>query len=339
MIIKENQLTSRFNKVDENYRPILLFGPNEGLIRDNLNKITLLFKGNTEEIRFTGKYINEQPFIFLDEIQTISMFNEKKIIIIEQPLDKNIELFESSFVDIPKDMLIIVIANNLTKSSKVRKFFENSKEYLSCANYDDDIKTNSQQIYELEKKISKAFDKDIKNYLSQNLSSDRMISKNEIDKIILFYTDTNEEPSLEKIQSIFNNSNDLGLNKIPQLVFSGNPKDVSIFLNKIFAEGINSISIIRTMLTYVQRIEATQIVLKKTNDFDIAIKKLKPPVFWKDKELFKLHCKKWPINETVSNFNLLVETELKCKSDYQLTNVICERALLKIASKGSRYFH
>ena len=149
-----------------------------------------------------------------------------------------------------------------------------------------------------------------------------MISKNEIDKLILLYSENDKIPELKNIKLIFNDNPDLGLNKISQLAFSGQPGKVSINLNKIFSEGVNPIAIIRVMLNYVQRIQTTQIALKKTNDFDSAIKSLKPPVFWKDKDNFKLHCKNWPINQTILNFNLLVDTELNCKSDYNLTNIL-----------------
>ena len=339
MIIKESQLLSQFKDIDIKYQPVLLYGPNEGLIRQNKDRIKkTVTKNNILEISFTGKSINEKPDIFYDEVKTISMFEDKKIIVVEQPLDKNITLFENIFEELPDKTLIVIIGNNLSRSSKIRKFFENSQHYLSCAHYDDDLKTNSQLINELEKSIQRVLDKDIKNYLSQNLSNNRLISKNEIDKIILLYSNNNKEPKLEDIKSICNDNADLGLNKICQLVFSGNPKKVSIFLNKIFSEGINPVAIIRTMLNYIQRIESTQIALKKTNNFDLAIKGLKPPVFWKEKDLFKLHCMKWPINETISNFNLLVEAELSCKNDYYLTNIICERALIKIATKGKKHF-
>ncbi|MFL2886155.1 MAG: DNA polymerase III subunit delta [Candidatus Pelagibacterales bacterium] len=340
MLIKQNQLLSQIYKENINYQPILLYGPNEGLIRENLIKIkSELKKFNAEEISFSGKSINEQPENFNDEIQTISMFSNKKIIIIEQPIDRNVDLFESTFKNLPENTLIVVIADNLKKLSKIRKFFETSSQYMACANYDDDLKTNSQQISELEKKIQKVFDKDIKNYLNQHLSNNRMISNNEIDKIILLYFGSNKDPKLHEIKSIFNDNADLGINKISEIVFSGNPNKTSIFLSKIFAEGINAITIIRTMINYVQRVQTTQIALKKTNNFDNAIKSLKPPVFWKDKDLFKLHCIKWPINETVLNFDLLVNAELKCKSDYNLTNILCERALIKIANKGKKYFN
>lgn len=339
MILKEHELFVSLHSDSPKYPPILLYGSNEGLIRENVLKIKKIFnKQNSEEIFFTGKTLSEQSHLFIDEVQTVSMFNDKKIIFIEQPLDKNVELFQECFAKLPEQILIIVIADILSKSSKVRRFFEGSNDYLCCANYDDDFKTNSRQIYELEKVINKVFDKDIKNYLNQNLSSDRMISKNEVDKLILLYSGNERKPELDDIQAIFNDNSQLELNKIPQVVFSGNPKKVSIFLKKLFDQGVNPVTILRTMLNYVQRIELTQIAFKKTNSFDDAIKVLKPPLFWKDKDIFQLHCKKWPIKETINNFNILINAELRCKSDYALTNILCERALLKIASKGKIYF-
>jgi len=339
MIIKENQLIQSFKEQKTNYVPLLLYGSNEGLIRENYNKLKNIFnQASYEEISVIGKSISEQPEILIDEIKTVSMFNDHKIITIDQPIDKNVEIFEEAFAMLPSNTLIIVLASNLKKTSKIRKFFENSKNLFACANYEDDLRSNSQQIQTLEKYIGKTLNKDIKNYLNQNLSSDRMISNHEVDKIILLYYENNTIPELEEIKLIFNDNSDLGLSKISQLAFSGKPNKVSINLNRIFAEGVNPIAVVRTMLNYVQRIQVTQIALRKTNDFESAIKSLKPPVFWKDKDNFKLHCKKWPINETVLNFNLLVNTELSCKADYNLTNILCERALINIAVRGQKYF-
>ena len=339
MIIKENQLIQSFKEQKTNYVPLLLYGSNEGLIRENYNKLKNIFnQASYEEISVIGKSISEQPEILIDEIKTVSMFNDHKIITIDQPIDKNVEIFEEAFAMLPSNTLIIVLASNLKKTSKIRKFFENSKNLFACANYEDDLRSNSQQIQTLEKYIGKTLNKDIKNYLNQNLSSDRMISNHEVDKIILLYYENNAIPELEEIKLIFNDNSDLGLSKISQLAFSGKPNKVSINLNRIFAEGVNPIAVVRTMLNYVQRIQVTQIALKKTNDFESAIKSLKPPVFWKDKDNFKLHCKKWPINETILNFNLLVNTELSCKADYNLTNILCERALINIAVRGQKYF-
>ena len=153
MLIKENLLIQKFKEQKINYPPILIYGPNEGLVRENFLKIKEIFnQSNAEEISFSGKLISEQPELLIDEIQTVSMFNQQKIITIEQPTDKNIDLFENAFAELPDQTLIIVIANNLTKNSKLRKFFESSNKCFSCANYEDDFRSNSQQIHSLEKK-------------------------------------------------------------------------------------------------------------------------------------------------------------------------------------------
>ena len=75
MIIKENQLFSMFDRMQNNYQPILLYGPNEGLIRENVNKIKGIFKTDSlEVISFTGKYINEQPKYLMTKYKLFQCF-------------------------------------------------------------------------------------------------------------------------------------------------------------------------------------------------------------------------------------------------------------------------
>ena len=106
MLIKENQLLQKFKEQDLNYVPLLLYGPNEGLIRENYIKLKIIFnQTNFEEINLVGKLITEQPEVLIDEIKTVSMFNDHKIITIDQPLDKNVEIFEEAFAMLPSNTL------------------------------------------------------------------------------------------------------------------------------------------------------------------------------------------------------------------------------------------
>ena len=99
MLIKENLLIQKFKEQKTQYSPILIYGPNEGLVRENFLKIREIYnQNNTQEISFTGKLINDQPEALIDEIRTVSMFNDQKIIIIEQPIDRNIDLFDEAFL-------------------------------------------------------------------------------------------------------------------------------------------------------------------------------------------------------------------------------------------------
>ena len=73
----------------------------------------------------------------------------------------------------------------------------------------------------------------------------------------------------------------------------GKVNQVSKNLYRIFDEGTNAVAIIRSLINYLVRVHKTQIEIKKVGDFDDAIKKLRPPVFWKDKDHFRNHCSKY----------------------------------------------
>ena len=118
----------------------------------------------------------------------------------------------------------------------------------------------------------------------------------------------------------------------------GKIKSTSKTIKKILDEGINSVTLIRSLINYLLRIHQTQIELKKKNNFDEAIKSLKPPIFWKDKDHFKNHCTKWPARSISKCVSTLVEAEYKCKSESELSNEFCENYILTIAQQGHNYF-
>ena len=73
MIIKEFQLNEVIKK--SSYpRFILFFGPNEGLIRENIMKISKSFKENieTDEITINGKSLDENHSLLNEEIRSFS---------------------------------------------------------------------------------------------------------------------------------------------------------------------------------------------------------------------------------------------------------------------------
>ena len=75
------------------------------------------------------------------------------------------------------------------------------------------------------------------------------------------------------------------------------------------------IVIIRTMLSKSKRLLRIIHEIKKTNDIDSAISSIKPPVFWKDKQIVKNQIQKWSyknIQQLIFNIN---EVELLIKKN------------------------
>lgn len=339
MIFKEHQIKSVFQQKDV-CRIFLFYGPNEGLIRENIKKLTKTFKNGeeAEEIQLFEKSLNDEPNKILEEINTISMFHNKKIVFVEYLKDKQSHIIEELKDLKQENVLIILKSDNLSKSSKLRKLFESSKSMVCIPCYEDDKRAIMNLIKDFQTKFNLELNKEVKNYLMEFLSNDRLVSKSELEKISLLQSSKENLLSLEEIKIVLNDVSSTNLNKINESVMYGKTTSASKTIYKVFSEGINAVAIIRSLINYTLRIQQTQIELKKQKNFDEAIKILKPPVFWKDKDSFRNHCSCWPMSHIEKNIKILLAAEYQCKSKSSINVPICENAILGIAHEGKKYF-
>ena len=339
MIIKEFQLEKivRERKQAQN---ILIYGPNEGLVKEQVEKISRTYLNNEEYeyITFNGKDLDNDPYSLDSVIRTVSMFYKNKIVIVEGIKDKYLSIIEDIVCNIPQQSFLIIKEGNLNKSSKIRKFFENDDRCLSLACYEDDGRSIMKNIDEFINRNSFELSRDIKTYLLQSLSNDRLISKRELEKIEIFYNDSKAKIELNDIKNLLNDSSSQNLNKLNENVMFGNTSRSSKIINKLLSEGTSPISLLRSLNNYLHRIQTTKIEMKKGNNFEVSIKNLKPPVFWKDRDNFEKHCQKWPLKKIEECIFKLLETEVLCKLNSSLASINCEKLVLHMASSGRQYF-
>ena len=339
MVIKEHQL-EKIIKDSNRFLNILIYGPNEGLVKDQIEKLVkdYLSQGEYEEINFNGKDLDDDPGSLEAIIRSVSMFFKNKIVIADGIKDKHLSIIEEVVLKAPEQGVLIIREGSLSKSSKIRKFFEEHKACLSLPCYEDDSRSIMKNIDEFTRRNNFELSSDIKNYLLQSLSNDRMISKRELEKIEIFYKNSDSKIKLEEIKILLNDSSSQNLNKMNEHVMFGNTSKSSKIINKLLSEGTSPISLVRSLINYLLRVQQTKIEMKKGNNFDSSIKILKPPVFWKDKDSFQKHCYKWPLRSIESNLNKLLETEVTCKLNSKLANINCEKSILLIANDGKQYF-
>ena len=337
MIIKDYQLINSINS--ELFQSFLIYGPNEGLIRENIDVVYKYFSKGTdcEKININSKQLDESISILNDEISTISLFSEKKFIVLDSPKEKHVSIIEDSLSLDFKNTCMVVKQGNLTKSSSIRKLYETSKDHFSFACYDDDIKALSLLLEKFQKEHNIKFDGDVKSFLLSNLSNDRMIIKNELEKILLSLSKDDQIIDIEKLRYILYDSSHTDLQQINNSILFGNIEKGSKSLEKLFNLGTNPIAILKSFNNYILRIRLTQVELSKGKQFDEAIKVLRPPVFWKEKSDFKRHCLMWPANVIENIIKEVLSSEIKCMTNNLIAKEQCEKTLLEISSNAKRY--
>ena len=339
MLIRENQLEQRISE-NTSFINLLIYGSNEGLVRQSLKRVKKILKDKVDfdEVSIEGKNIDEDPTVFEQHVNTVSLFSTHKLIQLSGIKEKHLKNISEVFEKKIENIFIIITSDILTKSSKIRTYYEKNDNCLVLACYDDDAKTIIQNTENFIRENKILMDSDVKKYLIQVLSNNRLISNYELEKLRLYSYKKEKPITLTEARSLLNDMSSSGLQEINTSVINGDKIKSSLMIKKIFSEGTSSITLIRGLINYLKRIKKTKIEIRKGKTFDESIQVLKPPVFWKEKNSFKKHCMNIPISSIEKYLFSLVKTEVQCKLESSLAYINCEKSLLLIANDIKKFY-
>ena len=290
---------------------ILLYGKNEGLKKEVLENLK---KDKGDIFSYEEKEILENPEIFLSQITSKSLFEEKKIVIIKRATDKLLKILENIDSQIIDYVTIFIIADNLEKKSKLRSKFEKNKSLVCIPFYPD----NDQTLLKLasnffrEKKISLA-PTDI-NLIVGRSAGDRENLLNELHKIELFCA-TGKKINSNDIAKLTNLSENQSISELVDNCLAKNKRKTLNILNENNFASEDCILITRIFLAKLKKILVLSENFQNNKNIDLTISSAKPPIFWKDKEITKQQVFKLSPGDTKFLIYKVNELELLIKQN------------------------
>ncbi len=107
-------------------------------------------------------------------------------------------------------------------------------------------------------------------------------------------------------------------------------------LSFVLSEGVPAVTVLRTLQNYFTRLSVTRARVDRGENIEVAMKKLRPEVFWKHKAAFEAQVTGWGMEQLQQALALLMSVEAKCKQTGADPNIICGRAILSLAQTGAR---
>ena len=133
----------------------LVYGDNEGQKKEVLGNILKDFNGLTQ--KYDEKELLENKNEVLSSLLNQSFFEDNKAFIIFRSTDKSLEFIEEILEKKIIDTKIILLSERLDKKSKIRNFFEKSKNTGCVPVYPDDDNTLSKLQLRVSKKTRYLF--------------------------------------------------------------------------------------------------------------------------------------------------------------------------------------
>ena len=327
MIIKNFQI----NTINLNKNPfILLYGKNEGL--KNQIKFELLKNEKITE-NYDEKEIIDNENNFTESLYTKSLFENKKLIIINRATDKIFKVLSEIIDKKINDLIIIIDANSLEKKSKLRSFFEKDKNCICIPFYQDTNQTLFKIASEYLRNRRIPVSPSDLNSIVNKCNGDRKILLMELEKIE-FYIKNGKKITKQSIAKLTNLIENYSISELVDSCLAKNQdKTINILIENNFSNE-DCILITRIFLNKLKRISKLSIEYEKNKDLDLTISSARPPIFWKEKEITKQQILNWNsknIKELLYKINNL---ELLIKKNYDNSiNLITDFILNQVSIK------
>ncbi len=338
MKLQARQIDGFLKSPDKTARAVLVYGPDQGLVKERAKILGLKIVPDLNDpfnaAHLTGEMIEGDPSRFFDEVNAQSLMGGTRLIRITDVDNKFAVHLKDWLKSNPSDGALVVIEGGaLGPRDALRKHCEDAPNAAALPCYVPDERDMMVFIRDYIKEQGKAVENDAVTWLAHALKGDRSTAKMEIDKLCIYVGVHQNMINLRDAQASCGESGDQGLDDLVEATFGRNPLKAMSTLHRLMDEGTDIIVIERTLQNHIRRLHQVKIDVEENGQMmDIAMKKLQPPVFFKQEDRFKSQVNKFSGNYLRKLLSRLSEIEAETKRTGTPSKTLISDAILKLSS-------
>lgn len=345
MKLQFRQIEPFLQKPDPAALCILVYGPDEGLVRERADMLTRHIVSDIKDpfsvTELSSDQLKNNPALLIDEAQSISMFGGRKVVRVRASSEDDLRPMEGAVNNALKslkenDNLVIIEAGNLGAQSGVRKACEAAKNAVALPCYVEEERDLTKVISMALKEQGYAIESDALVYMAANVVGDRAVVRGETEKLITYMGQDNKRVRLEDVTACIGDSADLSIDILAKSVASGRYGEAERILKYLLHEGTAFVLVTRNLQNYFLRLHITKARMEGGENIEMAMKKLRPEVFWKHKDAFIAQVSSWSLLQLEQALGLILSAEAKCKQTGADPELLLSRALLALSQIGGK---
>jgi DNA polymerase-3 subunit delta len=321
-------------------RAILVYGPDLGLVRERAERLcrSVLAELN-DPFRMThlsAASLRDEPSRLADEAAQIALVGGRRVIRLRDAGDGIVEALRTLLDDSRGDALVVAEAGDLPARSKLRLLFEDADNAASLPCYADSEETIAHVVRETLHQAGLSVTGDALDYLTEQLGADRLVTRSELEKLVLFVGRNHAQVRLEDAEACIGDSAAHSLDDGVFAAAEGDAAAVERALGRAFAAGESPVSALRAAQRHFQRLHLAAGQIARGQPDEHVVDGLKPKLFWKMRSRFLLQLKLWSASRLGLALERLTATEIACKSTGTSDQAVAVRCFLELAFAAAR---
>jgi DNA polymerase-3 subunit delta len=234
------------------------------------------------------------------------------------------------------DALVLLEAGDLGPRSALRKLCETDEKAAALPCYVEDERDVARLIRETLQAEGLTAEPDAVAWLASNITGDRGRARRELEKLVVYKGAETGPLTLSEAQECCGSA---GAVSLDDLVFSvGNAQSARALRNyaRLTGEGVPFIVLLRALQNHFRRLHLARACFEQGESLDGALKKLSPPVFFKQKEAFGAQVERGSLSLFSRCLEKLAALEAQCKQTGAPVETLCAQAILSLSRAARR---
>lgn len=316
-------------------RVILVYGPDHGLMRERAKTMGQSVVADINDpfnvAVFSSDRLVEDAARLGDEANAVSMMGGDRLIRVEDAGDKLTPQIKTYLENPSPHTLVILEAGELGPRSSLRLLCEKAKNAAALPCYVEDERDLTRLIRDMLDEHNLTVQPDATNWLASNIAGNRQRARAEIEKLITYMGQEASQVTLEDAMAA---CGEAGAKNFDDLVYAvaGRRSEVALrAYDQLLGEGVAFVAILRALQNHFRKLHLTRARIEEGLDLEQAVKKLAPPIFFKQEPAFKAQLGSWSLPALSQILSRLNALEAQCKTTGMPVETLCSQAILGIS--------
>lgn len=339
---KGYEVDSWLAKPDPAMAIVLLYGPDRGLVAERAKtfatKTGLPLDDPFSVVKLDGAEVDRDQGRLLDEARTVPMFSDRRLLWVRNASGQKAlaDDVKALTTEPARDAIILIEAGDLKKGTGLRAIVEASGNAIALPCYADEARDLDTVIDDELRKAGMSMTLDARQALRRNLGGDRLASRGEIEKLVL-YAHGQKEIDLDDVDAMSGDVSGASFDAAVDAMLDGKVGVFDIAFTRHCQSGGHPFLVLSSAMRQLQAIQVMrgQMETGGRNAASV-VAGARPPVFFSRRKLVEKTLERWNVDALGRALNRLQTAVLQTRKRPDLSEALARQALLGIAIESAR---
>ena len=320
-------------------RFFLLHGPDDSGSRALVKALAAAMGPGAERIDFSGAELKGDPARLADEAAAISMFGDRRWILVEPAGDELAEALEALLASPAAGNPVVAVAGGLKPASKLLKLALAAPGALAFASYLPDARDAGRLALEMARGEGLILRPDVAHRIAEACGGNRALIGQELAKFALYAGASPEAPlpiDHDVVDALGADSDEGDLSRLVDSAAGGDAPALAAELARLRAEGQEGITLLRAMLRRMALLARLRAEVEQGNSVGAVMASAGKSLFWKEKDAIAMQLGRWRSALIAKAMSRLLEAERQVKAAGGVGPLAADEELLAICRQAAR---